>query len=71
MASTEIEPFRLTSKRNVLLFTISFALGAGGAAIMMGGGFGVGSDAALFAGVALLVSASIWNAWPAKVAGTK
>lgn len=47
-----------------------FALGVGGAAIMMGGGFGIGSDVALFAGVALLVSASIWNAWPRKAIAT-
>lgn len=58
--------YRARSRRGLA----PFALGVGGAVIMMGGGFGIGSDVALFAGVALLVSASIWNAWPRKVLGT-
>lgn len=57
--------YRARSRRGLA----PFALGVGGAVIMMGGGFGIGSDVALFAGVALLVSASIWNAWPRKAVG--
>lgn len=42
------------------------ALGAAASAIVLAGKFLSGSDFAVYAGVALLVAASVWNAWPGK-----
>jgi len=42
------------------------ALGLLAAALMLGGKFGFESEAATYAGVALLVAASAWNGWPAR-----
>jgi len=44
------------------------ALGLLAAAIMLTGSFVIDSDTATYAGVALLVGASTWNAWPKKPA---
>ncbi|MBI2897940.1 MAG: MerC domain-containing protein [Deltaproteobacteria bacterium] len=43
-----------------------FAVGLAAAAVVLVGKFAVGSDPAMYAGVALLVAASIWNTWPAR-----
>lgn len=40
------------------------ALGAGAAALTLLGKFALASSAALYSGLALLIGASIWNAWP-------
>jgi hypothetical protein len=44
------------------------ALGLIAAAAMLIGKFGFDSEIATYAGVALLVGASVWNAWPGKSA---
>ena len=41
-----------------------FALGLAAAAAVLGGRFALGSDAVMYGGLAALVTASIWNAWP-------
>ena len=41
-----------------------FFVGLGAAAIVLGGKFGFESDLAMYAGLGLLVAASIWNTWP-------
>lgn len=46
------------------------ALGAFAATIVLIGKFQLDSDAALYAGVSLLVAASLWNAWPKAVRGS-
>ncbi len=43
-----------------------FALGVAAAVIVVAGKFVLGIDAAVYGGVALLIGASIWNAWPRK-----
>lgn len=44
-----------------------FALGCIATAIILVGKFWLDSDTALYGGVALLVGASLWNAWPRKI----
>jgi len=44
-----------------------FFVGLGAAAIVLGGKFGFESDLAMYAGLGLLVAASIWNTWPRRV----
>jgi len=39
-------------------------VGVGAAAIVLGGKFALGIDSAMYAGLPLLVGASIWNTWP-------
>ena len=41
-----------------------FFVGLGAAAIVLAGKFGFESDLAMYAGLGLLVGASIWNTWP-------
>ncbi|MBC8325667.1 MAG: MerC domain-containing protein [Verrucomicrobia subdivision 3 bacterium] len=41
-----------------------FALGFAAAAVMVFGKFQFESDPALYAGIVLLIAASLWNAWP-------
>ncbi len=41
-----------------------FALGSVGAAVLLAGKFGLQSDGIMYAGIVLLIGASIWNAWP-------
>ncbi len=41
-----------------------FALGLAAAAIVLAGKFHFDSDAATYAGIALLIGASAWNSWP-------
>ena len=41
-------------------------LGVAAAAIVLAGKFGFDSDAAMYAGLAMLVGASLWNTWPRK-----
>lgn len=41
-----------------------FAVGLGAAAIVLLGKFSFESDAAMYAGLAVLVAASLWNSWP-------
>jgi mercuric ion transport protein len=41
-----------------------FFVGLGAAAVVLGGKFGFESDLAMYAGLGLLVAASIWNTWP-------
>jgi hypothetical protein len=41
-----------------------FFVGLGASTIVLGGKFGFESDLAMYAGLALLVAASIWNTWP-------
>jgi len=41
-----------------------FFVGMAAAAIVLGGKFGFESDLAMYAGLGLLVAASIWNTWP-------
>ncbi len=41
-------------------------LGLVGAAVVLGGKFGLESDAAMYGGLGLLVIASLWNSWPRK-----
>ena len=43
-----------------------FALGVIAAVIVLVGKFALDSDTALYGGIALLVAASLWNAWPAR-----
>lgn len=42
------------------------ALGVLAGALVLGGKFGVDSEVMTYAGVALLVAASVWNSWPAR-----
>ena len=44
------------------------ALGLAASAMVLVGKFLFDSDIAVYAGVALLVAASVWNAWPVKSA---
>ncbi len=41
-----------------------FWLGAASAFAVLAGKFGFDSDAAMYAGLAVLVAASVWNSWP-------
>ena len=41
-----------------------FFVGLCASAIVLGGKFGFESDVAMYAGLGLLVAASIWNTWP-------
>jgi hypothetical protein len=41
-----------------------FVVGLGASAIVLGGKFGFGIDSAMYAGLPLLVGASVWNTWP-------
>ena len=43
-----------------------FVLGVAGVVLLVAGKFVMGSDPLLYGGVALLVVASVWNAWPRK-----
>jgi mercuric ion transport protein len=45
-----------------------FLVGLAASAVVLGGKFGLGIDAATFAGLPLLVGASIWNGWPRRAA---
>ena len=47
-----------------------FAVGVLASTLALFGKFGLSSDPVLYAGLALLVGASIWNAWPRKAATT-
>jgi hypothetical protein len=47
-----------------------FVLGAASAIVMLVGKFTLDSDSALYAGISLLVTASIWNAWPRAAGGS-
>jgi hypothetical protein len=40
------------------------ALGVVAAAIVLAGKFGMDSDVLMYVGLAILVSASLWNTWP-------
>lgn len=42
------------------------ALGTGASALLLGGKFYLGNDWLFYAGVALLIGASVWNIWPKK-----
>jgi hypothetical protein len=46
-----------------------FYLGLAGSAVVLAGKFYFGFGAAAYAGVALLLAGSVWNAWPRKTAG--
>ncbi len=41
-----------------------FVLGIAGAAVLLGGKFALEREGVMYAGIAFLVGASIWNAWP-------
>ncbi len=45
-----------------------FFVGVAASAIVLGGKFGFESDLAMYAGLGLLVAASIWNTWPRRAA---
>lgn len=45
-----------------------FALGLAASVAVMGGKFGLDSDPMMYAGLAALVAASIWNSWPHRAA---
>jgi mercuric ion transport protein len=45
-----------------------FFVGLGGAAVVLVGKFGLGVGSAMYAGVPLLIGASIWNTWPRRAA---
>ena len=45
-----------------------FFVGLGASAIVLGGKFGFGIGAAMYAGLPLLIGASIWNTWPRRAA---
>ncbi len=45
-----------------------FFLGLGASTIVLGGKFGLGIGAAMYAGLPLLIGASIWNGWPRRAA---
>ncbi len=47
-----------------------FVLGLAASAIVLAGKFSLQSDPAMYTGIALLIAASLWNAWPRKNAGT-
>lgn len=47
-----------------------FVLGAASAITVLAGKFGYDSDGAMWAGLGLLVIASIWNSWPIRNAGS-
>lgn len=47
-----------------------FLVGLAASAIVLGGKFGFGIDSAMYAGIPLLVGASIWNTWPRRAAQT-
>ena len=52
--------FRARRRRNFGPFFV----GLGASAIVLGGKFGFGIDSAMYAGLPLLIGASIWNTWP-------
>lgn len=45
-----------------------FAFGVAASAVVLIGKFSFESDPAMYAGLALLITASVWNSWPRKVA---
>jgi len=45
-----------------------FFVGLCASAIVLGGKFGFESDLAMYAGLGLLVTASVWNTWPRNAA---
>jgi len=47
-----------------------FVLGLSGVLLLLAGKFFVTSEALLYSGVALLIVASVWNAWPRKACAT-
>ena len=47
-----------------------FVLGLAASAIMLVGKFIFESDRAMYGGIAMLIAASLWNAWPRKKTGT-
>lgn len=47
-----------------------FVLGAFGSAVALSGKFALSLDSLLYLGLALLVGASLWNAWPRPVASS-
>jgi len=48
-----------------------FALGLLAAMVVLIGKFWFGSNPAMYGGIALLVSASLWNSWPEKTDSNK
>jgi len=44
-----------------------FVLGLGGSVLLTAGKFVLENDPLLYGGLALLIAASVWNAWPRKV----
>lgn len=50
-----------------------FALGLAASAVVLAGKFAFNSNAAMYGGIAVLVAASVWNAWPvrSKAAGCR
>jgi mercuric ion transport protein len=52
--------FRAGRRRGFLPFFV----GLGGATIVLAGKFGFESDSAMYAGLGVLVGASVWNSWP-------
>lgn len=46
-----------------------FVLGLGASAVILTGKFVLASGIAMYAGIGLLIIASIWNAWPRRAAG--
>ena len=47
-----------------------FFLGLAAAALVLGGKLGLGFDGATYAGMPLLVGASVWNSWPRRHAAS-
>ena len=43
-----------------------FVLGLAAAVVVLAGKFAFGSNAAMYGGIAVLVAASVWNAWPVR-----
>jgi hypothetical protein len=58
--------FALGYKANARHGVMPMALGVLASAAVLAGKFGLGSDPVVFAGLAMLVVASVWNAWPRK-----
>ena len=59
--------FRFRERRGVAPAILGFA----GAAVVLVGKFGSESTPAIYAGLSVLIAASLWNSWPRRSAGNE
>jgi hypothetical protein len=50
--------------------TVTFLVGVAAAVVVLVGKFTFENDSAMYAGLAILIAASVWNSWPRQPAVT-